>query len=253
MTVLSTLRQFGQGLLHLVYPNACWVCLAPIEPGAPSLCTRCDQAIGYDPHASCPRCASTVGPYTSSKDGCTHCKGERFHFDRVFRLGLYDGVLREVILRVKYSKDEGLAEVVGNLWARQLPTRLSEAPDVEAPDVVVPVPLHWSRKWSRGFNQSDVLARALAAGLRVPCHTRLVYRRRRTPQQAGETSRSVRHENVRGAFALRRHPPWAGKTILLVDDVLTTGATASAVALVLRALKPAQIIVAVLAHDRARW
>jgi ComF family protein len=247
MTIISSLRHLGQGLLHLVYPNACWVCQAALAPEKDPLCPACEATLTADPHATCPRCASTVGPYTASVTGCIHCRHDKFHFDRAVRLGPYEGRLREVILRMKYRKEENLAELMGNLWARSLPDRLGSMPDM-----IVPIPLHWTRAWSRGFNQSEILARALARRLKLFCQARVLYRCRRTPQQAGQTLPSARHDNVRGAFALRGKRDWTGKTILLVDDVLTTGATASAAALALRAFKPAQIIVAVLAHDRSR-
>lgn len=195
----------------------------------------------------CPRCASTVGPFTASADGCVICRHERFHFDRVLRLGPYNGLLREVILRVKYGKEETLAEIVGELWARSLAERLEQRPEV-----VVPVPLHWTRTWSRGFNQSEVLARALARHLKLPLRSGVLLRRRRTLQQAGITSATARQENVRNAFSARRGTLVTGKVVLLVDDVLTTGATANEAARALRTLTPAKIIVAVLAHDRSR-
>lgn len=176
-----------------------------------------------------------------------HCANEKLHFDAAFRLGPYDGLLRDAILRMKYGKDEVLAEVLGEMWARSLATRLNPCPDV-----IVPVPLHWTRSWKRGFNQSEVLARSLARRLKLPCHGRILRRCRRTPQQAGIQSPTARRDNVRNAFALRPTSNLSGKIVLLVDDVLTTGATANEAARTLRHLQPAQIIVAVLAHDRAR-
>jgi ComF family protein len=117
------------------------------------------------------------------------------------------------------------------------------------PHVIVPVPLHWRRHWQRGFNQSEALARALAQRLGTRCRPALLRRIRATPPQPGCTP-PQRRDNVRGAFAARAGSSLPGQTILLVDDVLTTGATATEAARALQALRPARVIVAVLAHGR---
>jgi ComF family protein len=161
------------------------------------------------------------------------------------RLGPYEGLLREVILRLKGRRGENLAEVIGRVWARHMTPRLRDL----SPQAVVPVPLHWTRRyWERGFNQSEILARCLARSLQIPCLPHCIRRLRRTPRQTYQTSAAARRENVRGAFAPRSHHDVAGKTVLLVDDVLTTGATANEAARALASLKPARIVVVVLAR-----
>jgi ComF family protein len=155
--------------------------------------------------------------------------------------------LREVILRLKNSREENLAEIIGGVWARHMTLRLREL----APQAVVPVPLHWTRRyWERGFNQSEILARCLAKNLQIPCYPYCIRRLRRTPRQTYQTNAAARRANVRGAFQARSHYDLAGKTVLLVDDVLTTGATANEVARAMATLKPARIVVAVLAHGK---
>jgi len=161
-------------------------------------------------------------------------------------MGPYDGLLREVILRMKYWEGEELADVVAVLWAREMASRLREV----QPDVVVPVPLHWMRRWRRGFNSPDVLAQALAYELGIPYMPHVVWRSRGTPQQTSQTSATARHENVKNAFESQADAELLGKTLVLVDDVLTTGVTASEAARALRIQKPKAIYVAVLAHGR---
>lgn len=144
MRIIAPVRDFGRGLIELIYPNVCWICRQSLRPEEASPCGSCEGALCTDPYGTCPRCASTVGPFAASPEGCVHCRYEKLHFDAAFRLGPYDGFLREVILRMKYGKDEVLAEVLGDLWARSLAACLNPWPDV-----IVPVPLHWSRNWSR--------------------------------------------------------------------------------------------------------
>src|SRR5262245_22864190 len=236
-------RELARGALHLLYPGACEVCDTPLPPGAARLCDPCRNALTADPHPTCPRCAATVGPFVPLAAGCTHCRGSSFHFERVLRLGPYDGLLRDVILRLKHSAGEGLAETLGELWAEHAEAALGAA----GAQVVVPVPLHWRRRLARGYNQSAVLAEALASRLRLPCRPGWLRRIRHTAQQTLQAP-SNRPANVRGAFRAARADALKGKAVLLVDDVLTTGSTASEAARALRESGAGSVVVAVLAR-----
>lgn len=243
-SMIAAGKTLTQGLVHILYPNTCWVCGQDLPEDQRGFCQPCRTALITDPHPTCPRCSSSVGPFVNLEDGCSQCRNVSFSFDRVYRLGPYEGVLREVILRLKSWHGEGLGEVVGKLWAEQMDSKLRP----ERPDVVVPVPLHWRKHWQRGYNQSQVLARVLAKHLQLPCRRRWLRRIRSTPQQTSQTP-SARRDNVRGAFRAKEGLSLEGKTILLVDNVLTTGSTASDAARALRIARPAKIIVAVLAHS----
>lgn len=234
-------RELARGLLHLLYPGACAACGGALPPGQTDFCAACCTTLTTDPHPTCPRCAGTVGPFTNLEGGCTVCRDLSFPFERVLRLGPYDGPLRELILRMKHASGEGLAEVLGLLWAGYAGPALRAA----GATVVVPVPLHWRRHWQRGYNQSEALARAVAAGLRLPCRPRWLRRVRHTPHQTHQPA-SARADNVRGAF--RSRAALAGHTVLLVDDVMTTGSTAGEAARALRRAGAARVVVAVLAR-----
>jgi ComF family protein len=166
-----------------------------------------------------------------------------FPFDQALRLGPYDGLLREVILRLKHAPGEGLAEVLGELWAEHSEPRLRSL----GAAVVVPVPLHWWRRLSRGYNQSEVLARAVAARLGLPCRPGFLRQVRATSHQKGQSTAN-RRSNVQGAFRGQPHPEMRGQTVLLVDDVLTTGSTAGEAARALLRAGAARVVVAVLAR-----
>jgi ComF family protein len=236
-------RDLARGFLHLVYPGACAVCTRPLGDAPGDFCPDCRAALLDDPHPTCPRCGSTLGSNLPPGDDCSHCRGESFAFERVLRLGPYEGLRRDVILRMKHLHSEGLAEAVGELWSAHAAGRLRAV----GASVVVPVPLHWWRRWRRGYNQAAVLARALASGLQIPCRERWLLRVRATPFQS-DLPPSARRANVRGAFRAVANPHLRGQTVLLVDDVLTTGSTASEAARELRAAGAARVVVAVLAH-----
>jgi ComF family protein len=154
---------------------------------------------------------------------CALCRAGERGFNAAYCFGAYEGHLREMIHVFKYGRMKPLGARLGNLLWSALPVD-------EAFDSVVPVPLHWRRRWSRGFNQAEVLARCIARrrGIGV---LRALTRRRATDSQTGLSNRN-RRLNVDGAF--RVQTAVAGLRILLVDDVMTTGATASACALALK-------------------
>jgi ComF family protein len=162
-------------------------------------------------------------------------------------LGAYDGLLREVIMRLKHGSGEILAERLGELWAGCAAATLHAL----NANIVVPIPLHWRRRWERGYNQSAALAYALAEHVGLPCRPTLLRRIRNTPKQTQQTA-AGRHENVRAAFQARKRRDLEGQCVLLVDDVLSTGSTASEAARALRHAGAARVFVAVLARGDRR-
>jgi ComF family protein len=239
----SSLAILAKGFKNLAYPGICAACTASLGDDEKSFCTHCRAILTSDKHETCRRCAATLGPHPPESDDCLACRGETFHFEKVVRLGTYDGLLRELILRMKYPPGETLAHLLGTLWATHSLDRLREL----RPDVIVPVPLHWWRRWQRGYNQSQALADALAKQLRVPCKPPWLRRRRPTEQQT-RLSKTGRLANVKGAFKVHWRSRLAGRSVLLVDDVLTTGNTCSEAARALRAAGAKRVAVAVLAR-----
>jgi ComF family protein len=126
----------------------------------------------------------------------------------------------------------------GRFFAEMLGRFLSEAPHLKDADLVIPVPLHFLRRWRRGYNQAEILARGIASVLQVPCRADLLVRSRRTGTQIRKAVEEKK-KNVSGAFSLRRHLPEGIRHILLVDDVFTTGATLNACYRVIREAYPA--------------
>jgi ComF family protein len=153
------------------------------------------------------------------------CRNGRRGFDEAFCYGAYQGTLRKLIHLLKYSGMRRLAQPLSALLADALPRDRQF-------DLVTAVPLHWRRRWQRGFNQSELLGLAIAHTRGIPAK-KVLRRGSATRSQAG-LSNAQRRENVAGAFRARCKV--AGLRILLVDDVMTTGATAGACA---RALKKA--------------
>jgi len=239
---LQTLRS---DLLDLVWPRICCLCSAAIElpDHDRCICSTCRVQLFGDSRNCCPRCSSTVGPHADVSNGCPRCRKFRFRFSGVVRLGEYDGLLRDAVLRMKHDSGELLAERVGELFAVERRAELLAS----KPDAIVPIPLHWQRRWKRGYDQAATIARGISRMLNIASHPGTLARTRATDLQAG-SSATARWDNVRGAFRAVRAHRLHGKKILLVDDVLTTGATADAAAEALLSAGAAQVSVAVLAH-----
>lgn len=240
------LVELARGVADLLFPESCLICHTPRPDDVPfrhGFCSACVHAITDDSAERCPRCGSTVGPHTDLTDGCPGCKKRGFAFDRTVRLGAYDGTLKTGILRAKHAAGEPVAEMLGRVFAEDRAAQLREL----AATVVVPVPLHWRRRWARGYDQAAAIGREVAAALGVPCRTGWVVRTRPAAQHA-QPSAAARAENVKGAFRVRQGASFAGAAVLVVDDVMTTGTTAAEVARVLKAAGAANVRVAVMAR-----
>jgi ComF family protein len=165
------------------------------------------------------------------------------NFDAAYSFGSYDGPLQQLIHLFKYAKVESLAQPLSHFLLQALPL------DVNF-DLIMAMPMHWRKRWERGFNQAELLAAPLARRYGLPLATNL-RRARYTKSQAGLTE-TARRDNLRGSFCIRRANEVAGKRILLVDDVFTTGATLRAAAAVLKAAGTAHVSALTLARvDRA--
>lgn len=155
---------------------------------------------------------------------CALCRAGARGFERAYCFGAYEGNLRELVHLLKYAGVRTLAAPLGEVLRRAIP--------LDQPfDAVVPMPLHWKRQWRRGYNQSTLLARAVAKHRGIPVLD-AIRRVRDTRSQTGLTN-AQRRENMVGAFRMRRQPDVRGLRILLIDDVMTTGATGSSCASVL--------------------
>ena len=214
----------------LIFPSFCHLCKAPLEePGERVVCAACLASLVPRRGPSCPRCGRFFEG-SGETHLCARCLGESPAFSLHRSCGAYGGTLKDVILLFKYRKYAPLSRPLARFADACL---AAEAQLWEGADELVPVPLHPSRRRDRGFNQARLLARDLAALRGLPVLAGALIKTRNAPAQAGLRA-AERERNVRGAYAVKRPGEVRGRTLVLVDDVTTTGATIRECAKVLK-------------------
>ncbi|HKV03570.1 MAG TPA: ComF family protein [Candidatus Acidoferrales bacterium] len=238
-------------LASVVFPGACRICGQPLTTA--SRIPVCETCLAGFERIVDPMCLCCGRPFDSAVAAqaiqplCRLCRIAFYAFDRARSFAVYDAALAEAIVLLKYEEVTRL----GEWFAARLAELVSQAPDDWLADVVVPVPLHRDRLRERGYNQAELVARPLARILRIKIEPRLLVRTKPRPPQL-VLSRSEHWKSVRGAYATRKRPEVDNLRVLLVDDVLTTGATLDACARTLRKAGVSRVLGLTVARVRSR-
>jgi ComF family protein len=233
----------------LVFPWECPVCGGDGEGDGAPFCNDCRAELLGAAGAACPRCAMPVGSWAVRPEGCGECRGRRLGFDAAFALGPYQGPIRDLCLRLKHEPNAWVAPWLAGLAVEARPALREEATRSEGA-WVVPVPLHWKRRWQRKYNQAEGLARGVARGLGLRQGNCL--RRVTSSKILAGLGRAERAKAMRGAFRGRGSPDLKGRTVFLVDDILTTGATCGAAARALKRAGAARVVAVVIGRAEGR-
>lgn len=205
-------------LLSSLAPPRCRLCQKPLFNHAnPFLCPDCAASLEWIGKGACRGCGFPAGPHASHAGNCFRCRGKRLNLTAAAAVVRYRGGARSLVLALKFRGETEIARPIARLMAERLKTA-----EFGKIDVLLPVSLHPSRRRARGFDQADLLCRFLGASTGLPVERRLLRRTRLTRPQS-TLRREDRLENMRGAF--QASPATAGRSVLLVDDVMTTGAT----------------------------
>ena len=230
-------------ITDLVFPPVCVVCGNGMEPASSILvCHSCRTSIAYD-GASCGKCGAPCPNSANENDSCFHCRKSRLRFESACCIGPYREQLREILIRMKQFGQESLAMQLGQLLGAQAARRYAHV----AFDRIVPVPANFRRRFSRGVNVAELISFGIERQLACPIRSNTLRFNRSTSKQ-GTLSTSERFKNVRGSMTPARNCRVSDLTILLVDDVMTSGATASEAARALYTAGASRVIVAVVAR-----
>lgn len=250
MQASAFLHRLGTAFLDLLYTRRCVICERQVAAGRPEAARwLCDECLHSLPLLEAPYCSRCGEPYDGAITGtfqCGNCRNLQLHFEYAVAAYRAEGNMRELIHRFKYQKELHLRGVLAHLLQRALrEERLAAA--TPSTHLLVPIPLHHARQREREYNQSWELCRQLSRQTGLPA-VQALRRVRATPPQASLTRRQ-RLANLRRAFQVHRRIARSGvlqgKTVLLVDDVLTTGSTTSECARVLRQDGGAAVVIVI--------
>jgi ComF family protein len=227
-----------QAIVDLLFVPHCAACDVCVDPGV-ALCATCELSL-YELGAACPRCAEPLAHAGGEAVPCARCRAAPPPFSSAHAAYRYGGELAWALQRLKYEGRPDIARTLAPLLAPALARVVAQT----GADLAVPVPLHWRRLSSRGFNHAALLLGHAARGLGLAVDRASLRRARATAAQRGLGLRQ-RADNVAGAFVVpqRRRARVAGRRVLCMDDVMTTGATLGACARALLAAGAAEVIV----------
>jgi len=240
-TLMPLPRRLGRAALDLLFPPLCMMCRKQVgEPGA--LCAECWKNVSFIDGPSCASCGLPFEFDVGAQTRCATCLAHPPAFDRARSVMRYDEFSKGPILALKRSDRHDVVPAFARWLERAGRDLITDA------DVIVPVPLHPLRLWMRRFNQSALLAQALARRAGKSYAPLALQRTRATPSQGEMPSAKARRRNVRGAFRADRAQAVKDRKVLLIDDVLTTGATVDACARALKRAGAAKVTVLTLAR-----
>lgn len=243
----SATRTVSTGFIDLLATPQCGNCGCEVDSarGEAMLCLQCRDELSVG--ASLRRCTRCAMPLpVELADRCPHCSNLRLWHDEIWTWGTYDAALRRALLRIKNPGHDVLSDALASLFWARWGDKIAQS----SFDAIVPIPLHWARRFSRGTNSAEVLAECLGRRSGLTVVSRILARRRKTIPQSGLTRRQ-RQINIRGALVLRKGYVLDAARILLVDDIYTSGATCIEAARVLKAAGAARVGVAAIARADA--
>ncbi len=224
-------RPWLRPLMDLVFPRHCAVCRGTIiDSSSEALCEACSNRLQPTEHV-CLRCSAPVPRMTTHRTRCYYCKSRHWAFQRAYCYTVYRGLEAKAARLIKEPGHEPLAIAMGDrvaCWLAGHPTF-----DADRIDWIIPVPQHWWRRMTHRYNQAEVLAERIARGLCKPLKRHWLFRSRWTEKQGTKTIEE-RRRSIRNSFGCLPRSAIANGHVLLVDDIVTSGATAHEGAMALR-------------------
>lgn len=238
-------RRFSTRFSYALLPGHCKLCKSDSLRWL-DICALCESDLP-DIGDHCDICSEPFSQPRPEALTCGQCLNRTPHFTRTDIPYLYKAPIDRLLIAFKFKGDLVAGKILGELLNQHLSQQVEQPMKhgFAAPEAIIPVPLHWRRRFGRGFNQAQELAISLSQGLNIPVNNKLVLRKNHTPAQIN-LDREERLHNLRNAFAISSaacSEQIEGKSFAIVDDVLTTGSTANAIAKLLIDNGAAQVIV----------
>jgi len=226
------LRRLMRGIIEFVFPKICLSCKSKFNAldNENYICQPCRAKIKRNIPPFCLACGRHLEKQSLNKSICPGCLRKKLHFDRAFSPCLYEGVVKELIHEFKYNGKDYLGKPLSEIMIEFI--REYDLP-IDYLDLIIPMPLHKTRLREREFNQAEILSRHIASEFKVNLALETLRRYRPTKTQTGLPIND-RFSNVRDSFSVSKNCNLQDKNVLLVDDVLTTGATSSEAAITLK-------------------
>lgn len=211
MGLKRQIEQFYDNLLHLVYPEQCICCELELSSSEKHLCTICKNELHHTDYEK----------YTDDT-ALDKLFWGRVQVEAIFSLLYYkkNEQSRRILHRLKYNNRPDLAKHMGELIGE----RIQKTPPFDKADLLIPIPIHEKKRYIRGYNQSEEIAKGIHAKTEIPIHNSFLIRSVHTESQT-KKGKFERWENVQGSFALSGELPASVKHVIIVDDVITTGST----------------------------
>lgn len=243
----QTISLYWKTFLNFFYKNDCLYCQKNLQLEENYLCSRCLPSLRRLHGPVCERCSgpahfSETAKLFSSLQGCPACSRDDYFLDKTFCLLEFSNATQKMLHQIKYSGKEWLLSLF-KPFLTSLPENIIS--ELSHADFMLPVPLSWLKEWQRGFNQSYLIGRLLQKKIPIPIFRNVLFRKIAAPQAS--LKRKDRLTKQKGTFTIRNSHLVRGKTVLLVDDVLTTGSTANECARLLKQEGAAKVFLFTLA------
>ena len=246
---LDVVHRWKNLALGMIFPPACALCDRPLDTIEvdPQVCQTCEAEVFQTSDTSCIRCGAYGMRKTTDGAACLECKDAKLAFCRTHSLGPYQGQLQAAIVQMKTAAGESIAAAAGRLLADKV-----GADDCSnKTELVTCVPKYWLKRLTTGVNGTEVLMSAFGKRAKLPTAADLITCQRKIEKQA-LLSPQQRRQNVSGAWRVSEHYDIRGTHVLLIDDTMTTGATANSIAQCLRRAGAAKVELAVVARAQKK-
>lgn len=239
--VSKTISNFFNSFTYILFPVRCVYCgrFLPVNDKV-RICLNCLRTIRKIDFPYCKVCGTPL----DGGENCFDCQKKKYKFDLLRSYALYDGVIREMIHMFKYRNKEYLSKPL----ALFLYEAFKFYKELNESEIVLSVPLHWLKKYIRGYNQTELLAKEFSRLSNLPYFSEVIYKLKYTKSQT-RLSKELRRKNVDGTFVVKHREKIHGKNVLLIDDVSTTGSTLNECAKVLKSNGAQKVFCLTLARD----